>query len=639
MDSIPIGSRFLQPNRQLLVNGERISIGPRALSIISVLAQADGEVVTKDELLETVWPGITVEENALQVHIAAIRKALGQDADRLHTLRGVGYQLEIGQPDLPSPDLPSETQSLSFPSATVLTPESGGPAETVKDGRKPALRRVWMAIALLVIATVLLGWMLQRDPGSASSDLRVAVLVRPFSADNQGSASADAMASGITDELIVRLRHESQLLVGTDDPSQQITEGPFADAYLVDGNVRTNGELLRVTVRLYDPHGAIVWTESFDRELSGLFEMQELIAARIGNSLRVALDVGHESSAYGGTDNPEAYAAYLQAMAHQLDPDQSVPERYLERAIELDAGYVKALAVLSISYGLRSNFAPTGQEAKAEVERMDAATHQAIEANPDLWIGYAARGLYHANARQPDLYDSNMRKVIAFDRGADPDLVGSIASWQLNTGRLAGARASLDRLALIDPQRTQSGINMWQALLEADYDDVIARFHRWIARDEDFAGSDVRWVFWAYLAKGDEAQARSLAAQYNLDTKAWDTYLASPEIRIMSQTELTQWVDRELGHDAFADVVNLATFAGHYGEPELAARLLRMAIEKRPVGGYPLIVMWWPSMAEMRRTEEFKRIARDTGLVAAWRESDDWPDACHPFPNGDFECE
>jgi hypothetical protein len=84
----------------------------------------------------------------------------------------------------------------------------------------------------------------------------------------------------------------------------------------------------------------------------------------------------------------------------------------------------------------------------------------------------------------------------------------------------------------------------------------------------------------------------------------------SPEIRIMSQADLSQWVDRELGPDAFVDVVNLATFAGHYGEPELAARLLRITIEKRPVGGYPFIVMWWPSMAEMRRTDEFKQIAR-----------------------------
>lgn len=639
MDSIPIGSRFLQPNRQLLVNGERISIGPRALSIISVLAQSDGEVVTKDELLEAVWPGITVEENALQVHIAAIRKALGEDADRLHTLRGVGYRLEIGGPDLPSPELPSEeAASLPAPDAS-RTPEGSIPSQTHEVDRKPGLRRIWMAIVVLVIATVLLGWMFQRDPGSASSDARVALLVRPFSADSEGNAGAAAMARGITDELIVRLRHESQLQVGTDDQSEPITEGPFADAYLVEGNVRTSGDLLRVTVRLYDPAGAIIWTESFERQLSGLFELQELIAARIGDTLSVALDVGHDSSAYGGTNNPEAYAAYLQAMAHQLDPDQSIPERYLERAIELDPGYVRAQSALSISYGLRANFAPTVEEAIGHLERMEAATQMAIAARPDLWIGYAARGLYHANARQPDQYDSNMLRVMELDQGRDPDLVGSVASWQLNTGRLADARESLDRASLIDPQVRQSPTYIWLSFLEADFDEVLERFARYEAGDTLFAASTVRWPFWAYMGLGDEAHARSLARRYGLDTKVWDTYLASPEIRSMSPTELSRWVDHELGPNAFTDVVNLAIFASHYGNPELAARLLRLAIEKRPAGGYPFIVIWWPAMAEVRQTEEFKRIARDTGLLSAWRASNDWPDACRSLPEEAFECE
>src|SRR5688572_28525878 len=95
LDEIRLGSRTLQLRRQLLANGRREPIGKRALDILSVLAEAGGEIVTKDELLDSVWPGVTVEENALQVHIVALRKALGPEADRLKTIRGVGYQLDI----------------------------------------------------------------------------------------------------------------------------------------------------------------------------------------------------------------------------------------------------------------------------------------------------------------------------------------------------------------------------------------------------------------------------------------------------------------------------------------------------------------------------------------------------------------
>ena len=81
MDEVRLGSRTLQPGRQLLVNGRREPIGKRALDIISVLARAQGAIVTKDELLEAVWPGIVVEENALQVHVVALRTAQSTGPD------------------------------------------------------------------------------------------------------------------------------------------------------------------------------------------------------------------------------------------------------------------------------------------------------------------------------------------------------------------------------------------------------------------------------------------------------------------------------------------------------------------------------------------------------------------------------
>src|SRR5258708_2710605 len=79
--------------RDLRLGGVPVPIGGRALEIIEVLVQAAGDLVTKDELMERVWPGAFVEENTLQVHISAVRKALGPDRGMLKNIKGRGYRL------------------------------------------------------------------------------------------------------------------------------------------------------------------------------------------------------------------------------------------------------------------------------------------------------------------------------------------------------------------------------------------------------------------------------------------------------------------------------------------------------------------------------------------------------------------
>jgi predicted ATPase/DNA-binding winged helix-turn-helix (wHTH) protein len=79
--------------RELRSAGIPVPLGGRAFEIVAELVQADGELVTKDDLMDRVWPGAIVEENALQVHIAAIRKALGPDRGMLKTQFGRGYRL------------------------------------------------------------------------------------------------------------------------------------------------------------------------------------------------------------------------------------------------------------------------------------------------------------------------------------------------------------------------------------------------------------------------------------------------------------------------------------------------------------------------------------------------------------------
>src|SRR5712672_1427283 len=79
--------------RELRTRGVPVPLGGRAFQIFAVLVQSAGELVTRDELMARVWPGAIVEENTLQVHISAVRKALGPDRGTVRTSFGRGYRL------------------------------------------------------------------------------------------------------------------------------------------------------------------------------------------------------------------------------------------------------------------------------------------------------------------------------------------------------------------------------------------------------------------------------------------------------------------------------------------------------------------------------------------------------------------
>ena len=84
--------RVLPRQRQLLAGGVPVELGARAFDILMVLIEADGALVTKDELQSRVWPGIVVAPDNLKVQICELRKALGEDRDFIRTEFGRGYR-------------------------------------------------------------------------------------------------------------------------------------------------------------------------------------------------------------------------------------------------------------------------------------------------------------------------------------------------------------------------------------------------------------------------------------------------------------------------------------------------------------------------------------------------------------------
>lgn len=84
--------RVLLRQRQLVAGGVAVELGTRAFDLLLALLEADGSLVTKDELLSRVWPGIVVAEENLKTQIFALRKALGEDRDFIRTEFGRGYR-------------------------------------------------------------------------------------------------------------------------------------------------------------------------------------------------------------------------------------------------------------------------------------------------------------------------------------------------------------------------------------------------------------------------------------------------------------------------------------------------------------------------------------------------------------------
>ncbi|NTZ08344.1 ATP-binding protein [Burkholderia metallica] len=118
--------------RDIRRQGASLRIGARALDILEVLHRASGSVVSKDDIMDAVWPGLIVEENRLQVHVATLRKALGASRDLIKTVPGRGYLLVANAS--PGPDLVpvAEAPAVAAPPAvTASSDASDAPASSL----------------------------------------------------------------------------------------------------------------------------------------------------------------------------------------------------------------------------------------------------------------------------------------------------------------------------------------------------------------------------------------------------------------------------------------------------------------------------------------------------------------------------
>lgn len=125
-------------------------------------------------------------------------------------------------------------------------------------------------------------------------------------------------------------------------------------AHVLEGSVRKAGERVRITAQLIKAKdGYHLWSETFDRDLDDIFDIQEEIAKAVASAMSIALGVGEGDLSAGGTRNFDAYDAYLagNSLIRELTPNGTAQAiELLEKAVALDPDYAQARSALAITY-------------------------------------------------------------------------------------------------------------------------------------------------------------------------------------------------------------------------------------------------------------------------------------------------
>jgi TolB-like protein/tetratricopeptide (TPR) repeat protein len=311
----------LDLNRRELTRGSAaIAIGPRVFDLLVYLVQARDRVVTRDELLATVWSGRVVSESTLTSHINAVRKAIGdsgQEQRLIRTIARKGLRF-VGEVEARSPD-----------SAIVRNAEQANSNER----QEPSL------------------------PDKPS------VAVLPFQ-NLSGDPEQEYFADGVVEDIILALSRIRWLFVIARNSSFTY-KGRAVDVrqvgrelgvrYVLEGSVRKVATRVRITGQLIDAtNGVHLWAERFEGTLDDIFELQDTVAAGVVSAIAPQLELAEiERASRKPTESLHAYDYYLRGLtkfhlASRAGLDEALPLFY--KAIELDSEFASAYGMAAWCY-------------------------------------------------------------------------------------------------------------------------------------------------------------------------------------------------------------------------------------------------------------------------------------------------
>jgi len=447
-----LGGLCVSPaRREVSMNGQRRELEPRVAQVLIALAWARPDVVSRDRLIEQCWEGRIVGDDALNRCIVALRhlaREFSPQPFEIETVSRVGYSM-------------------------VERPE-------VTAARGAGKFRAKMAIAALLVMLVATGLAFSWSRFSRSQPAPASIAVLPF----QNLSTGDPyFAQGVGEEIMGRLAREPAFRVagsasaaqfsGPSDP-RKVGKALNVD-YILEGSVRPGGGRVRINAALIrTKDGMRLWSETYDRELADILEIQGAIGLAVANGLRRELINAAPGAARAV--NGEAYALYLNArgLIRSQNPQSGQDAiGLLQQAIRLDPGYAPAWASL------------------AQALQLDGKTK-----GPEGLIAAWPRA--HSAARRALLLDPNLAEA----HGALAILLG---------GDSPEAVAHLRRASELDP-RSSEGLH-WRAAAHQ----VAGEYADAIAANRQAHDSDPLWPFMmrvlvdVYSAMGDRAAAEAMA--------------------------------------------------------------------------------------------------------------------------------
>jgi len=480
----------------------------------------------------------------------------------------------------------------------------------------------------------------------APSGASLAVL--PF-ADMSPAHDQEYFSDGLSEELLNQLaqvpglrvigRTSSFAFKGKNEDLRTIGE-TLGVNHILEGSVRKAGNEVRITAQLISPaDGSHLWSNTYDRSLDNVFEIQEEIAKTVAGALRVS--IGALDLSEGGTKDFAAYDAYLSGLAFQFqagggDTLNSISR--LERAVAIDPKFTVAWIALMQSY----QEARLGDPNRGRVWR-------------EKWTQAADRVIELAPKSPASTLVAADRALQKKDFAAAGRLFEAIAS--LPPGIIAQGQFR-NCLFLSSVAHTREAVDCWERLVQFEPFAALPSIQLQIAYevigDNERATAEYKralrfsannvfvrsfMLLRAMEARDKASVRREQQAMIALSPGGDSGMLRLLDVPDAARQELRrQQNDPKRAEDPIA-MSGIADWSAYFEDPELALAAIRNTYD--PSNGPDITVLWgvWrPLFKDMRRLPGFKDFVRELGLVDYWRSSGNWGDFCKPVGANDFEC-
>lgn len=391
-----------------------IPIPKLSFDLLLVLVKAAPNVVSIDEFMERVWPGLVVNPETVSQRVKLLRDAIGddpRDARYIAGVRGLGYRL-----------LPNVVrEDASHPAASESAkPDPAAPSEPPSQARAPghkSPRRLSTAALLILgimafavaVAVFVNEYPRQHDSVLVEGIDTRTVAVLPF--DNISAARGnDYIAVGLSEMVLNRLstlpslqvvaRTSSFALRGMNLEAKEIGRRLHAD-YLVQGSVQQSGETLRLTAQLIDVNsGQQIKALHLDKSLRELFSIEDEIADGVAAAL--ALRMGDATQFRPEQARNVSLAAYLEylegraVMGHFKMADMQAAATHFRRAIDIDPKFAAAYSSLADAQRwIKQSRSEMDRDAQNEIETLIT---RAITLDPGLGEAYVERATLEEDA-------------------------------------------------------------------------------------------------------------------------------------------------------------------------------------------------------------------------------------------------